>query len=351
LSTLKRLMKSKSVTWPRKYNPMENETMYKFWDLAVTYFQDGSLDDYLRKDTVLDEVQKILQNFRNGSFQLYPYNGENCSSIGESGGPTYKWSLPGALLFSVTVITTIGYGHIAPRTYWGRMVCIAYATLGIPLMLLCLANIGDVMADIFKYIYAKLCCCGCCHRKDHNGDRHHIIASTKQIIDQPEAWKENFDKMKNRKQLETTFIEDDNLDDEDFEEKISVPLTITMGVIAFYIFIGAVMFGVWEKWDSLDASYFCFITVSTIGFGDLVPGFSSFKSAADQYKLVCAAIYMLFGLALLSMCFSLIQEEISTKFKWLGEKLGLVERAASECEDEIEADKPLDSDLKSGPFL
>ena len=33
--------------------------------------------------------------------------------------------------------------------------------------------------------------------------------------------------------------------------------------------------------------------------------------------MVMAAIYMLFGLALLSMCFSLIQEEISTKFKWL----------------------------------
>ena len=230
-----------------------------------------------------------------------------------------------------------GYGHIAPKTQWGRMVCIAYATLGIPLMLLCLANIGDVMADIFKYVYSKICCCGCCRRKDRNRDNRGAAQSR----DTPEAWKANYDKNKDGGPIIVDDDEDDE-DDEEEEEKVSVPLTITMAVIAVYIFFGALMFGTWEEWSYVDASYFCFVTVSTIGFGDLVPGSSAFENQEDQIQMIMAAIYMLFGLALLSMCFSLIQEEISTKFKWIGEKLGIVERggdADSEEEEEEEEEQ------------
>lgn len=58
-----------------------------------------------------------------------------------------------------------GYGRIYPKTVWGKMACIAYALVGIPLMLTCLAVVGEVMAKIFRYIYATVCCCGCCFKK------------------------------------------------------------------------------------------------------------------------------------------------------------------------------------------
>ena len=64
-----------------------------------------------------------------------------------------------------------GYGNIAPQTFWGRMVCISYALVGIPIMLMCLANLGALMANIFRFIYAKVCCCGCCiscHKRRKN---------------------------------------------------------------------------------------------------------------------------------------------------------------------------------------
>lgn len=42
-------------------------------------------------------------------------------------------------------------------------------------------------------------------------------------------------------------------------------------------------------------------------------------------KLIVGAIYVLFGMAILAMCFDLMQEEIVAKFRWLGRKIGIIE--------------------------
>ena len=76
------------------------------------------------------------------------------------------------------------------------------------------------------------------------------------------------------------------------------------------------LLGRWEEdWNMMTACYFCFVTISTIGFGDLVPGAAQFGGGSDTWKMVFTAVYMLFGMAILSMCFSLIQEEIVAKFR------------------------------------
>lgn len=54
-----------------------------------------------------------------------------------------------------------GYGHIAPKTTWGKVVTIFYAILGIPMMLVCLSNIGDIMATSFRFLYWRVCCYMC----------------------------------------------------------------------------------------------------------------------------------------------------------------------------------------------
>ena len=123
-------------------------------------------------------------------------------------------------------------------------------------------------------------------------------------------------------------IMDDDSDDEDDdldEKKITVPLTVTMIVIAGYILGGAMLFGLWETWDELQSAYFCFITLSTIGFGDVVPG-TDFDNPQQTAQLILGAVYVLFGMAILSMCFSLMQDEIIAKCKWVGQKLGLVDK-------------------------
>ena len=96
-------------------------------------------------------------------------------------------------------------------------------------------------------------------------------------------------------------------------------------MMAGYIFVGSLLFTFWEGWDFLTASYFCFVTLSTIGFGDIVPG-TGMKEWSSGEKLVICALWLAFGLSLLAMCFNLMQEEVKAKFEWCGRKLGLLKK-------------------------
>merc|ERR1719189_3411141 len=80
---------------------------------------------------------------------------------GNENNDTVTWSFAGSLFYSITVITTIGYGHIAPKTAVAKIVTIFYAILGIPLTVLCWSNIGDAMANAFRFTYWRICCYVC----------------------------------------------------------------------------------------------------------------------------------------------------------------------------------------------
>lgn len=127
---------------------------------------------------------------------------------------------------------------------------------------------------------------------------------------------------------EPLIVDDSDLEDDEEEwEEISnmaVPLTVSLGIIGLYIIGGAVLFKYWEGWDMAQSGYFCFITLSTIGFGDVTPG-RDYSDPNSNAKLIMGSIYSIFGMAILSMCFTLMQEEMLAKFNWIGKKLGVVE--------------------------
>ena len=77
-----------------------------------------------------------------------------------------------------------------------------------------------------------------------------------------------------------------------------------------YIVGGALFFNGYGEWDILDGSYFCFISLSTIGFGDLVPGdkiYSNTSMLDVQMSFIFCAVYLMLGMALIAMCFNLMQ--------------------------------------------
>ena len=68
-------------------------------------------------------------------------------------------------------------------------------------------------------------------------------------------------------------------------------------VITCYLGIGTVLFSLWEGWDMMSATYFSFITATSIGFGDLVPlkAFSDTKSIEGQIKVMITSAYCIAG--------------------------------------------------------
>lgn len=91
------------------------------------------------------------------------------------------------------------------------------------------------------------------------------------------------------------------MDDEDIEslQKEHVTLrhqTQSLAIVAISVLvIGAIFFHHIEHWKWLDAFYFCTITLTTIGYGDLVPTTDAAKLFDMFYVLVGIGIIATFA--------------------------------------------------------
>lgn len=97
---------------------------------------------------------------------------------------------------------------------------------------------------------------------------------------------------------------------------VNIPITVSLVIMTALLYGGTKMFEAYEDWDGLTSFYFCFISLTTIGFGDYVPGDSvtSSMGGTTNFRFIYCSVYLMFGLALLSMCFNLMQEEVVHKF-------------------------------------
>jgi hypothetical protein len=64
-----------------------------------------------------------------------------------------------------------------------------------------------------------------------------------------------------------------------------------------------------------------------------VPGITS--GSTSGLRFVLASLYILFGLAILAMCFDLIKEGIVDKFNWLANKFGII----ADDDDQVDEDR------------
>ncbi|XP_048580649.1 uncharacterized protein LOC5513661 isoform X2 [Nematostella vectensis] len=114
--------------------------------------------------------------------------------------------------------------------------------------------------------------------------------------------------------------------DRRFYNRETEKLEIKTAVLAFIIllliiFLPAVGFHLIEQWEYIESVYFCFITLTTIGFGDFVPGKVK-KTVADDGVVATLEflnlIYMVVGLAVMSGVIVSISGVIEEKTKNFG---------------------------------
>ncbi|KAL3111591.1 hypothetical protein niasHT_019938 [Heterodera trifolii] len=276
---------------------------------------------------------------------------------GKEFGRAAQWTFTGSFLYSLSIITTIGYGNTSAKTYFGKTLTILFAIIGIPLMLLFLTNIGDVMAKIFRFLYARSIRLKyniiLWHKRRQAAKirranslvakltrSNHPYLSTLRFQQQDECSLESIGPTAaNTLPVNGGFVTGAAADvnellaarahlvqlevKESVEaqlQRISVPLSLVLLTMLAYLVTGAVLFCLWEEWTFLDSFYFCYISLTTIGFGDKFPGEAVGSDKEAQEKLVITSIYLLAGMALLAMCFNLAQEEVVNKVAWLANK-------------------------------
>lgn len=255
----------------------------------------------------------------------------------------------------------------------GKMVTIVYAMVGMPLFLLYVSNMGDFLATCFRWGYVKLCKCNCgSSRPAQQRASRRRISQRSGVARQPyppevmasiqqyHASNTNaYDPSGgpasvHQRRTGAGYDGDGGLQQQQQPMSVSpfdaihhvvavqgqqggqqpaqadyhtatVPLTISLTVMVSYMVGGAVLFQQWETdWDYLDGSYFCFISLSTTGFGDLVPGDKINSSSGVELSLIFCSMYLIIGMALIAMCFNLMQEEVIAKVRKFGQMMGCI---------------------------
>ncbi|XP_057653632.1 potassium channel subfamily K member 15 [Diorhabda carinulata] len=245
-------------TEPNEINKTRQEYLIKLYNVALKH-------NIFDVNNFSEDTNKVLKNYQEKVVEIFKYGYSERST-------NDMWTFSAALMFSLGVITMIGYGNLVPKTPYGKLVTVIYALFGIPLYILFFLNVGDALAGGFRWIYRKLYRC-------------------------------------------STLPEEET----DIPKRIIVPSSACIWVMVTYVLAGAAVFSAWEGWGFLDSVYFSVTSLCKIGMGDFVPGAHFANTTKEQTeghsKLVLSYVYIFFGLGLVAMCYNLMREEIREKVK------------------------------------
>lgn len=181
------------------------------------------------------------------------------SAVGNVTTSNPNWSFGQSIFFASTVVTTIGYGRVTPLSEVGKGFCILYALIGIPLTLVMLTALVErlmiLTSMLLHFMFKQL------------GHLYKVL-----------------------------YIQIMHL------------CIIAVFVLVFFFLIPAAIYMTLEpNWQYLDAFYYCFISLTSIGLGDYVPGDNPNQPLRPLYK-VATTFYLLIGLTAMMLVLSVLYE-------------------------------------------
>ena len=153
------------------------------------------------------------------------------------------------------MLVCLGYGHVSPRTTMGRAFLCIYAVMGIPLLIVCLLTIGKYLSGAWDTTVSR------------------IRSKMSRLYKYKEAW-----------------------------------FFVILLVLAFIVvvLIPAIIFErIEEQLSYGDAVYFAIVSLTTIGFGDVVPAAEHLR----ELKYIALYLTWLFtGFAIVSVLVTKMSE-------------------------------------------
>ncbi|MGH0116745.1 UNVERIFIED_CONTAM: hypothetical protein FKN15_021293 [Acipenser sinensis] len=246
-----RLIQSNKSTWYFFFLVL-GYVLYLIFGAVVFSSVELPYEDLLRQDLRNVKRQFLQENECLSEERLEEFLGKalEASNYGVSvlnnATANWNWDFTSALFFASTVLSTTGYGHTVPLSDGGKAFCIIYSVIGIPFTLLFLtAVVQRIMVYVTRgpvtYIHTRW-------------------GFSKQLV-----------------ALVHAFV-------------------LGLVTASCFFFIPAAAFSSLEDdWNFLESFYFCFISLSTIGLGDYVPGEGYNQKFRQLYK-IGITFYLILGL-------------------------------------------------------
>ncbi|VDM56479.1 unnamed protein product [Angiostrongylus costaricensis] len=199
---------------------------------------------------------------------------------------TPTWDFANSVFFTTTMLTSIGYGYVAPNTFEGRLFGVIYCLIGIPLTLVTVANVAKFISETIFLIHYELWKYWIRWKAQRKG----------------EDWGNG-----------SLFAEDE--DEQEILDRVKLvrfPPIVVFFFVFLYGLLASYVIQRKEQWSYVESMYFTFISILTVGFGDFRP------SPENLWTTLAVVIG---GVILTTMCMDVFGRMYLKEIHYLGRKL------------------------------